>query len=210
MGIFTRLKDFIGLNEGAAPENYDYVYSGEAGQDYQEVYQENNQPATAVVEEPAPPSKRSQRVGARTGESMGSNVIGMPGARTGESMGSNVIGMPGASKGTSQVVLMEPVTFEEMPRAVQALKERQSVVLNLTRMQPDEAQRAVDFVAGATYCMDGQQERIGDSIFLFAPPCVQVMTQTTATEDDSLASIKARSNGSANTHWEEPVRFAQY
>lgn len=194
MGIFTRLKDFIGLNEGAAPENYDYVYSGETGQDYQEVYQENNQPATAVVEEPAPPSKRSQRVGVRTGEAMGSNVIGMP----------------GSSKGTSQVVLMEPVTFEEMPRAVQALKERQSVVLNLTRMQPDEAQRAVDFVAGATYCMDGQQERIGDSIFLFAPPCVQVMTQTTATEDDSLASIKARSNGSANTHWEEPVRFAQY
>lgn len=195
MGIFARLKDFIGLNEGASPENhYDYVYSGEAGQDYQEIYQENNQPAPAVVEEPAPAPKRSrERVGSRTGESMGSNVIGMP----------------GSSNGTSQVVLMEPVTFEEMPRAVQALKERQSVVLNLTRMQPDEAQRAVDFVAGATYCMDGQQERIGDSIFLFAPPCVQVMTQTTATEDD-LTSIKARSNGSANSQWDEPVRFAQY
>jgi cell division inhibitor SepF len=195
MGIFTRLKDFIGLNEGETAESsYNYVYSGEAGQDYQEIYQENNQPAPVVEEEPAPAPRRGQRVGFKTGDNMGSNVIGMP----------------GSANGTSQVVLMEPVTFEEMPRAVQALKERQSVVLNLTRMQPDEAQRAVDFVAGATYCMDGQQERIGDSIFLFAPPCVQVMTQTTATEDNPLSSVKARANTTSSANWDEPVKFAQY
>ena len=195
MGIFTRLKDFIGFNEGATAENpYEYEYSNEAGQDYQEMYQENNQPAPVVEEEPAPTPRRGQRVGIRTGDNMGSNVIGMP----------------GSANGTSQVVLMEPVTFEEMPRAVQALKERQSVVLNLTRMQPDEAQRAVDFVAGATYCMDGQQERIGDSIFLFAPPCVQVMTQTTATEDNTLSSVKARSNGSSASTWDEPVKFGSF
>jgi cell division inhibitor SepF len=196
MGIFTRLKDFIGLNEGGSPENpYDYVYSGEAGQDYQEVYQENNQPAPVVEEEPAPAPRRSRE---------------RSGSRTGENMVNNVIGMPGSANSTSQVVLMEPVTFEEMPRAVQALKERQSVVLNLTRMQPDDAQRAVDFVAGATYCMDGQQERIGDSIFLFAPPCVQVMTQTTATDENPLSSVKARSNVGSSSNWDEPVKFAQY
>jgi len=50
------------------------------------------------------------------------------------------------------------------------------VVLNLTMMDPDQAQRAVD-VAGGTYAMDGHQERIGESIFLFTPICVQVTTQ---------------------------------
>ena len=61
-----------------------------------------------------------------------------------------------------------------MPQAIQALRERKSVVLNLTIMDPDQAQRAVDFVAGGTYAMDGHQERIGESIFLFTPNCVQV------------------------------------
>jgi cell division inhibitor SepF len=89
---------------------------------------------------------------------------------------SNVIGMPGALNGISEVVVMEPRTFEEMPTAIRALKERKSVVLNLTLMDPDQAQRAVDFVAGGTFALDGHQERIGESIFLFTPSCVQVRT----------------------------------
>jgi cell division inhibitor SepF len=89
----------------------------------------------------------------------------------------NVIGMPGAMNGMSEVVVMEPRSFEEMPQAIQALRERKSVVLNLTIMDPDQAQRAVDFVAGGTYAIDGHQERIGESIFLFTPNCVQVSTQ---------------------------------
>jgi cell division inhibitor SepF len=64
-----------------------------------------------------------------------------------------------------------------MPQAIQALRERKSVVLNLTMMDPDQAQRAVDFVAGGTYAIDGHQERVGESIFLFTPNCVAVVTQ---------------------------------
>ena len=98
-------------------------------------------------------------------------------------MASNVIGMPGAMNGTSEVVVMEPRSFEEMPQAIQALRERKSVVLNLTIMDPDQAQRAVDFVAGGTYAIDGHQERIGESIFLFTPNCVQVSTPTEYEEE---------------------------
>ena len=87
---------------------------------------------------------------------------------------SNVIGMPGISTGNSEVNLMEPRSFDEMPRAIQALRERKTVILNLTMMEPDQAQRAVDFVAGGTFAIDGHQERIGESIFLFAPSCVTV------------------------------------
>ena len=88
----------------------------------------------------------------------------------------NVIGMPGALNGMSEVVVMEPQSFEEMPNVIRALRERKSVVLNLTMMDPDQAQRSVDFVAGGTYAIDGHQERIGESIFLFTPNCVQVST----------------------------------
>ncbi len=87
---------------------------------------------------------------------------------------SNVIGMPGISTTTSEVNLMEPRSFDEMPKAIQALRERKTVILNLTMMEPDQAQRAVDFVAGGTFAIDGHQERVGESIFLFAPSCVTV------------------------------------
>jgi len=90
--------------------------------------------------------------------------------------GTNVIGMPGLSKAVAEVFLMEPRSFDEMPRAIQALRERKTVILNLTMMEPDQAQRAVDFVAGGTFAIDGHQERVGESIFLFAPSCVTVTT----------------------------------
>ncbi|TCD55166.1 cell division protein SepF [Synechococcus sp. BS55D] len=87
---------------------------------------------------------------------------------------SNVIGMPGISTAAAEVMLMEPRSFDEMPKAIQALRERKTVILNLTMMEPDQAQRAVDFVAGGTFAIDGHQERVGESIFLFAPSCVSV------------------------------------
>ena len=103
--------------------------------------------------------------------------------------GTNVIGMPGLTKAAAEVCLMEPRSFDEMPRAIQALRERKTVILNLTMMEPDQAQRAVDFVAGGTFAIDGQQERVGESIFLFAPSCV---TLTTANgEETSSTSVAA-------------------
>jgi len=94
--------------------------------------------------------------------------------------------MPSAGKwwgAVAEVIVIEPRAFEEMPQVIQALRERKSVVLNLTMMDPEQAQRSVDFIAGATYTIDGHQERIGESIFLFTPSCVQVSTQLGVTHE---------------------------
>lgn len=160
--IFSKLRDFVGLND---PVEYEYEYAEVDGEDYRNLYQEEHpQPAVVPEEEP-----RRRRLRERTTLEP-SAVIGGVGTVN------NVIGMPGAVNGMSEVVVMEPRTFEEMPQAIRALRERKSVVLNLTIMDPDQAQRAVDFVAGGTYAIDGHQERIGESIFLFTPNCVQVST----------------------------------
>jgi cell division inhibitor SepF len=175
--LFNKLRDFVGLND---PADYDYEYDEiEAGDEYQAIYQEENpQPAVAA---PQPQPQEEPRARRRVRERMMSNETGM------NTMGSNVIGMPGAINGASEVVVMEPRSFEEMPQAIQALRERKSVVLNLTTMDPDQAQRAVDFVAGGTYAIDGHQERIGESIFLFTPNCVHVSTPTDIEEDMPMA-----------------------
>ncbi len=156
--IFAKLRDFVGLND---PVEYEYEYDEMDGDEYQNLYQEEN---AAPVEEEEP---RRRRMRERSVLSMDRGTGAM----------SNVIGMPGATNGMSEVMVMEPRSFEEMPQVIRALRERKSVVLNLTVMDPDQAQRSVDFVAGGTYAIDGHQERIGESIFLFTPSCVQVSTQ---------------------------------
>ena len=104
---------------------------------------------------------------------------------------SKVVGMPGISNSSSEVCLMEPRSFDEMPQAIQALRERKTVILNLTMMDPDQAQRAVDFIAGGTYAIDGHQERVGESIFLFAPSCVNV---TSSSPEEASPSSMAKEN----------------
>ncbi len=106
---------------------------------------------------------------------------------------SKVVGMPGISNSYSEVSLMEPRSFDEMPQAIQALRERKTVILNLTMMDPDQAQRAVDFVAGGTYAIDGHQERVGESIFLFAPSCVNVTSSFPEEVSPSNVSNKKQS-----------------
>jgi cell division inhibitor SepF len=156
MGIFGKLRDFVGVNDQA---DYEYEYDEMDGQEYQDLYQEEAAPA------PEDTSRRRLRVQDNTATATGLATSV-----------SNVIGMPGSANGISEVVVLEPRSFEEMPQVIQALRERKSVVLNLTIMDPDQAQRAVDFVAGGTFAIDGHQERIGESIFLFTPSCVQVST----------------------------------
>lgn len=109
---------------------------------------------------------------------------------------SKVVGMPGISNSSPEVSLMEPRSFDEMPQAIQALRERKTVILNLTMMDPDQAQRAVDFIAGGTYAIDGHQERVGESIFLFAPSCVNVTSSSP--EEASPSNVPSNSTPQYN------------
>ena len=120
----------------------------------------------------------------------GGAITPIGGFETDSFIGSNVIGMPGISSSAAEVIVMEPRSFDEMPKAIQALRERKTIIINLTMMEPDQAQRAVDFVAGGTFAIDGHQERVGESIFLFAPSCVTVTTAST--EESASPSVMAR------------------
>jgi len=113
---------------------------------------------------------------------------------------SKVVGMPGISNSSSEVSLMEPRSFDEMPQAIQALRERKTVILNLTMMDPDQAQRAVDFIAGGTYAIDGHQERVGESIFLFAPSCVNVTSSSPEEASPSNVPTHNRSQVKSGTN----------
>ena len=73
-----------------------------------------------------------------------------------------------------QIVVMELRFFEHVRQAVQILWQGQPLVLNLTQLDVELAQRAVDFVAGATCAIDGQQQYLAPRLFLFAPQGVEL------------------------------------
>ena len=120
----------------------------------------------------------------------------------------NVIGMPGLANGNSEVVVIEPHSFEEMPQVILALRERKSVVLNLNIMNPEEAQRAVDFIAGGTYAMDGHQERVGESIFLFTPSSVKVSSLSGILRDVHTPETHVRRTAPAPEAWGQQADVA--
>ncbi|WP_339390385.1 cell division protein SepF [Crocosphaera watsonii] len=114
----------------------------------------------------------------------------------------NVVAMPGINN-IAEVVVVEPHSFDEMPQVIQTLRERKSVVLNLNVMEPEEAQRAVDFVAGGTYAIDGHQERIGESIFLFTPNCVKVSNLSGTVHDVPDIPVNPSRTPSPVANWGE-------
>ncbi|MBW4576878.1 MAG: cell division protein SepF [Aphanothece sp. CMT-3BRIN-NPC111] len=192
--IFSKLRDFVGLNE---PVEYEY--------DYEEVDEREPYPNRYQEEAPQPTPEEERHNRGRIRERTVITSDSVTGTRM-----NNVIGMPGASNSIAEVVVMEPRSFEEMPQAIQALRERKSVVLNLTIMDPDQAQRAVDFVAGGTYAIDGHQERIGESIFLFTPSCVQVSTQSGVIHEVSQSQVHVSRPAAPAPAWSnEQVRMAQ-
>lgn len=192
--MFTKLRDFLGFNE---PEEYEEYYEEEGNAEYGALYPSET-PAPLIEEEK--PSRRL-RENPTVASDFGMNPNPAP--------RSNVIGMPGVNNSLSEVVVCEPHSFEEMPQVIQSLRERRSVVLNLNMMDPDEAQRAVDFVAGGTYAIDGHQERIGDSIFLFTPNCVQVTNQSGLVHEVPPVQTAPRTTTPAPAWNEEMAPMAQ-
>ena len=81
---------------------------------------------------------------------------------------------PSPPNGWHDVLVFTPEHFEDALEAVLAVREQHTVVVNLSRMEPELAQRTADFVCGGVHALDGHQQRIGHNVFLFAPASVQI------------------------------------
>ena len=78
-----------------------------------------------------------------------------------------VVGMPGMQQ--VRVIISQPSTFEQSEEICEHLKEKKSIIVNLEYVNKDVARRIVDFISGAVYGLDGNIQKISNSIFLIAP-----------------------------------------
>lgn len=86
------------------------------------------------------------------------------------SMGAKFMSMPYFQN----VVVYEPHTPEDVQLLIDYLKQHEPAVVNLNNVDPESAQRILDFVSGATYALSGSVHRIESNIFLLSPQGVGI------------------------------------
>jgi cell division inhibitor SepF len=64
--------------------------------------------------------------------------------------------------------------YAEAQEIADQLKNRRAVVVNLHRIERDQAKRIVDFLSGTVYAIGGDIQKIGAEIFLCTPDNVEV------------------------------------
>ena len=69
---------------------------------------------------------------------------------------------------------MEPRVYAEAQDIADQLKNRKAVVVNLQRIEHDQARRIVDFLSGTVYAIGGDIQKVGTDIFLCTPDNVEV------------------------------------
>ena len=68
-----------------------------------------------------------------------------------------------------KMVVIQPSTFEQSVEICDMLRERKSIIINLEYVNKDVARRVIDVISGAVRVLDGQMQKISNSIFLIAP-----------------------------------------
>ena len=85
--------------------------------------------------------------------------------------------------GNNKMILLEPRAYSESQQIADFLKGRNTVVVNLKRVTPDQAKRIVDFLSGTIYAIGGDLQKIGGGIFLCTPNNVNVEGKITDEKD---------------------------
>ncbi len=74
-----------------------------------------------------------------------------------------------------EVVVLQPESFEEAKDIADNLKSKKPVIVNLEKIEKEQARRMVDFVSGASYALGGDIQKISNMIFLVTPYTVGIL-----------------------------------
>ncbi|NBJ68481.1 MULTISPECIES: cell division protein SepF [Clostridia] len=96
----------------------------------------------------------------------------------------NVVNLTSVNNPTSKVVLCEPRTYSEAQEIADNIVNRRAVVINLQRMDNQQAMRIVDFLSGTVYAVNGDIQKLGAKTFLCTPDNVNVTGTITDTLED--------------------------
>ncbi|HBD63697.1 MAG TPA: cell division protein SepF [Clostridiales bacterium] len=73
-----------------------------------------------------------------------------------------------------KVFICEPTKYEDCTKAVDELKNRKVVVLNIEGMELEDQKQVFEFIKGAVYALEASIQKISNGIFVLAPCNVQI------------------------------------
>ena len=75
--------------------------------------------------------------------------------------------------------ISKPTNFDQADEIVNQLKAKNAVVINLEYVSKDVARRIVDVISGAVKALDGNIEKVSNSIFVVAPYNYDIVNEIT-------------------------------
>ena len=162
MSILDNLKRFV------------QPYSDE--DDYEEFDDEEmDDEDQAEVSEPAPRTRRpSPFATAASATREAPAPAAAPAAASTEGFQGRIMNME-SNTGKQDVVLFHAKSFESAAKAVDELRKRKAVILNMEGVDKALTRRVVDFLSGAIYALEGDVKKVAQSTYLFCPQNMNVV-----------------------------------
>lgn len=91
----------------------------------------------------------------------------------------------------TQISMFSPSSFDEGLDIVECLRSRAAITICLENLRKSDANRLVDFVAGASAAIDGDFHQMSDQVYLFTPSNIRIVKK----EKDLLPSSLGRGSG---------------
>ena|SRR5699024_1560165 len=95
----------------------------------------------------------------------------------------NIVNLSAIQQASSKVVLCEPKSYDEAQEIADHLITKRSVIINLQRVDSDQAKRIVDFLSGTVYAVNGDIQKLGIATFLCTPENVDVTGEISKSQD---------------------------
>ena len=160
MSILDNLKRFV------------QPYSDE--DDYEEFDDEEmDDDDQAEVSEPAPRTRRPSPF-ATAASATREAPAAAPAAASTEGFQGRIMNME-SNTGKQDVVLFHAKSFESAAKAVDELRKRKAVILNMEGVDKALTRRVVDFLSGAIYALEGDVKKVAQSTYLFCPQNMTVV-----------------------------------
>ena len=75
---------------------------------------------------------------------------------------------------TNNVILTEPLVFADSKEIIDDIKRNKVVIINLSKLDLETADRLLDFISGGIYALGAKLKTIGEDIYLCVPNGVEV------------------------------------
>ena len=146
---------------------FNFIFKGMGFKDENEIKKEKKAVATSVVPEPPKQEKYSNF----------DNGLARSFSVSSLNENSTVNSIPTFPTGGANVVIYAPKENKDIKILIECLRKKEPCIVDLGKLQPNDAEKILDFLSGAVYALRGSIKRLQGDLFVLTPEGINIMTQ---------------------------------